>query len=42
MVIKDCARSSRRGAVKANPTRSREVVGTIPGLDQWVEDPALQ
>ena len=24
-----------------NPTRNREVVGWIPGLTQWVKDPAL-
>ena len=24
-----------------NPTRNHKVVGLIPGLDQWVKDPAL-
>ena len=24
-----------------NPTRNYEVVGSIPGLDQWVKDPVL-
>ena len=26
---------------KTNPTRNREVVGSIPGLARWVKDPAL-
>ena len=33
-------RASRRGAEEADPTRNREVVGSIPGLPQWVKDPA--
>ena len=24
-----------------NPTRNHKVSGSIPGLDQWVEDPVL-
>ena len=35
------AKSSRRGAVEMSPTRNCEVVGSTPGLDQWVKDPAL-
>ena len=34
-------RSSCHGALETNPTRNREVSGSVPGLAQWVEDPAL-
>ena len=34
-------RSSHHGAVEMKPTRNPEVAGSIPGLDQWVKDPAL-
>ena len=33
--------SSRLGTVEMNPTRNNEVAGSIPGLAQWVKDPAL-
>ena len=29
---------SHRGSAGTNPTRDREVVGSIPGLAQWVKD----
>ena len=32
---------SHRGAAEADRTRSHEVVGSIPGLTQWVEDLVL-
>ena len=33
--------SSYHGAAETNPTRSHDVVGLIPGLGQWVNDPVL-
>ena len=37
-----CAyRSSHCGAVEINPTRNHNIAGLIPGLAQWVKDPAL-
>ena len=33
--------NSRWDAVETNPTRNREVTGSITGLTQWVKDLAL-
>ena len=33
--------SSRGGAAEGNPTRNHEFADFIPGLTQWVKDPAL-
>ena len=39
--LKKFFRSSHCGAVETNLTRNFEVAGSIPGLAQWVTDPAL-
>ena len=40
-VLLEKKKSSRRGTAEVNPTRKHEVASSIPGLDQWVEDPVL-
>ena len=32
---------SHFGAAETNPTNNHEVMGLIPGLAQWIEDPVL-
>ena len=39
--MKKYFRSSCHGVVETNPTKNHEVVGSIPGLAQWVKDLAL-
>ena len=39
--IKIAYRSSHHGAAETNLTRIHKEAGSIPGLAQWVKDPAL-
>ena len=37
-MVKRKKKSSYHGAAERNPTKNHEVVGSIPGLTQWVKD----
>ena len=39
--FKVCLRSSHQDSAVTNPTSIHEDAGSIPGLAQWVKDPAL-
>ena len=38
---KNHSRSSCHGVAETNPTRSHEIEGFLPGLDQWIKDPVF-
>ena len=40
-VSRRALRSSHCGSVEMNPIRNHEVVGSIPGLAQWIKNQAL-
>ena len=39
--LKCLVRGSRRGPVETNLTSNYEEAGSLPGLTQWIKDPAF-